>query len=414
MLSAIALRNLFRNRRRTVLSLVGVGVGVVSLLLTLGFVRYSFDGLSDAIIRGGLAHLEIAPARDAGAGGGNPLVDRAGSPPAFDGWQAVRERVEQRAGVRAAGAMIQLAGVFVHGDRSMPFLGAASEPERLRRMGIDVRMRDGRALPDAAVPGDDRVLLGVDLARALGVGPGDAVVAMVVTASGTLNALDVTVEGTFSSGFQDLDSRLTHLHLETAQRLLGTEAITALLVGLEDTAATGAMAAAIQADLGGVGAPLTVTDWETRAPFYRQVRGLYLGIFVFLGTIIGLLVGLSTSNTLLMSVLERVREFGMLMAMGTARRQLAGLLVLEAGWLGLIGGVAGCVATVAVAATINALEIQMPPPPAAVDPITLAVLIHPSDFAWAVAFMTLLLAVAAVPPILRILRLRVVEALGHV
>jgi ABC-type antimicrobial peptide transport system permease subunit len=58
--------------------------------------------------------------------------------------------------------------------------------------------------------------------------------------------------------------------------------------------------------------------------------------------------------------------------------------------------------------------IQMPPPPAAVDPITLSVLLQPSDFAWAIVFMTVLLVAATAPPILRIFRLQVVEALGHV
>jgi len=157
-----------------------------------------------------------------------------------------------------------------------------------------------------------------------------------------------------------------------------------------------------------------VTGWEARAPFYRQVRGLYIGIFVFLGTIIGLLVALSTSNTFQMSVLERVREFGMLLAMGTDRLQLARLVVMEAIWLALLGGVAGSILTIVAAASINALEIQMPPPPAAVDPLTLSVYLEAPDFAWAILFMTVLLAAATVPPIMRIFRLHVVEALGHV
>ena len=62
--------------------------------------------------------------------------------------------------------------------------------------------------------------------------------------------------------------------------------------------------------------PLSVLSWETRAPFYRQVRALYSGIFAVFGIIVMLLVILSISNTMLMSVLERVREFGALLAIG--------------------------------------------------------------------------------------------------
>ena len=62
MLARIALRNLARNRRRTLLALLVVAAGAASLLLTTGFVRESFAGLREAFIRGGLGHLEVAPA----------------------------------------------------------------------------------------------------------------------------------------------------------------------------------------------------------------------------------------------------------------------------------------------------------------------------------------------------------------
>ena len=65
--------------------------------------------------------------------------------------------------------------------------------------------------------------------------------------------------------------------------------------------------------------PLSVVNWEVRAPFYGQVRALYAGIFVFLGTIVALLVALSTSNTMLMSVIERTKELGILRAVGWRR-----------------------------------------------------------------------------------------------
>ena len=67
-LALIALRNLFRNTRRTALSLVIVSVGTIGLLVTAGFVRNSFDGLRDAVIQGGLGHLEVAPAADTDGG----------------------------------------------------------------------------------------------------------------------------------------------------------------------------------------------------------------------------------------------------------------------------------------------------------------------------------------------------------
>jgi len=92
------------------------------------------------------------------------------------------------------------------------------------------------------------------------------------------------------------------------------------------------------------------------------VRALYAGIFCFLGGVIFILVGLSTSNTLLMSVMERVREIGTLLALGTSRSQIAALILMEGFWLGLLGAVAGELLGLLVSAAIDVVGIACPRP----------------------------------------------------
>ena len=413
MLALIALRNLSRNRRRTLLSLLVVSAGTAGLLLTSGFVRYSFDGLREAIIRGGLGHLEVTPETD--LEGNSSPAERTGRPPGFARWREARSVIEGRPRVRAAGAAIQFAGVATNGDRSASFLGIGVEPLRERLMGVEVKLRSGANLSEEEPrEGEDRVLLGVGLGLILRAAPGDSIVVLAATPDGSLDALDLTVSGLFSTGFQDLDGRILKMHVATAQRLLGTDQVTSLLVGLDDTRDTREAAMDLRRALAGSTPPLAIVDWETRAPFYGQVRALYAGIFVFLGTVVALLVVLSCSNTLFMAVLERVREFGTLLAIGTSRARLAGLLGLEAFWLGLLGGLLGSVLGLGLMVLVNVLEIKMPPPPAAVDSMKLALSVAPLDFLWAVAFMVVIVVVAALPPTLRILRLRIVDALGHI
>lgn len=409
----IALRNLARNRRRTALSLLVIAFGVTALLVTAGFIRYSFDGLSDALIQGGLGHLEVAPTAALDSGGS--LLERSGAPPALTDWARLRDAIESRPHVRGAGAALQFAGVATHGDRTGAVLGVATEPDRVRRMGMTVKVRSGEALADEPPnAGDDEALVGVGLAASLDVQPGDVITVMGTTVDGTLNAIDLRVRGTMTSGFQDLDGRLIQVHVATAGRLLATDAVSSLIVSVDDTARTAAVMADLEAVIAAHTPPLSMVDWETRAPFYRQVRGLYVGIFVVLGIIIGGLVTLSVANTLMMSVMERVREFGTLLAIGTRRGQLAALMTLEAVWLAILGSLLGCVLALITSSTVNALHIDMPPPPAAVDPIELALRASPSDYAVAAAFMVVLLLIAAIAPMLRVLRLEVIEALGHV
>lgn len=408
-LPAIALRNLARNRRRTALSLLIVACGSAGLVVTAGFIRFSFEGLETTLIHGGLGHLEVLT-----TGSPATATERAGLPDIAD-WESVRGTVEAIPGVLAASGTIHLTGIISRGDRSAAFLALGTEPDRERRMGFEVKVRGGADLPvEKPAEGEDRVLLGTGLARTLGVGVGDTVTLLAVTTSGNLNAVDMTVAGIVTTGLQDLDGRLLKLHLVSAQRLVESDRVSSIVVTLRETHDTAAVSTVIAARLAGRAPALSVLDWQARAPFYGQVRGLYTGIFWFLGGIIFVLVCLSTSNTLLMSVMERVREIGTLLALGTSRAQIGILILLEAQWLGLIGALLGGLIGLAVARVIDALGVEMPPPPGAVDPIPLHLALAPRDLALTVALMLVVLSLAAALPLARTLRLRIVDALGHV
>jgi putative ABC transport system permease protein len=409
-LLAIALRNLSRNRRRTLLSLLVIASGTAALLLTAGFVRFSFNGLEDAVIRGGLGHFEVVPEAEAGLSS----AERAAVPGLAD-WRAVRAAIEAAPEVRAAGGVIHLSGVVGLGDRSTAFLGLAVEPDRERRMGFDVKLREGEDLPgEPPAEGADRVLLGLGLARAIGARPGDVVTIMVVNPDGMLNAVDMTVAGLFTTGLQELDSRLVKLHLASAGRLAETDGVSSIVVALSDGAALEAARSGLERRLSGRRPRLALLDWRSRAPFYGQVRSLYSGIFWFLGGIVFLLVCLSNSNALLMAMMERVREIGTLLALGTSRAGIGALFLGEALWLGLLGALAGDALGLALASAINALRVEMPPPPGAVSGFPLQLQLAPEDFLLATGLMLAVMAVSALLPIARATRLRIVDALGHV
>lgn len=411
-LAVIALRNLARNRRRSLLSLLIVAAGTIVILLTAGFVRFSFQGLGEAIIHGGLGHIEVAPQGDIEESGPSP--ERPGLPGMQD-WEAVRIEIEAMPHVLAAGAVVQFTGMISKGERSAAVLALASEPERERRMRFDVRLREGVGLPDAPPSeGEDAVLLGTILARNLGAETGDVLTLLSITTDGTLNALDLRVIGLITTGLQEVDSRIVKMHLTSAQRLLGTQNISSLVVGLDDTSRTPEIQAALERRLDGREPSLAVVSWKTRAPFYGQVESLYLGIFWFFGSVIFVLVCLATSNTLMMSLMERVREIGTLLAIGTSRAQVAAIILLEALWLGLLGALAGDLLGIALVAGINGLGIQMPPPPGATDGIELRLATAPGDFAATVLFMLAILGVAAAVPVGISVRLRIADALRHV
>lgn len=409
----LGLRNLARNRRRTALSLAVVGAGTAALVVTAGFVRFSFDGLREAMIHGGLGHLEIADAAEVASRGGAALDRRPSA--ALEGWQEIRNSLEALPRVAAVGANLHLMGLAQTADgRSASFVAVGVEPERERRMGFETRVRSGEPLAETPpAPGEDSALVARGLAATLGVEPGDTLTLVVNTESGSLNALDVRVAGVVTTGVAELDTRWMKLPLATAQRLLETTRVSNLLVGLDDTRDSAVVATAVRAELG-ARPDLAVTPWTERAPFYGQVRDLYLAIFVFLGSIVFVLVVLATSNTLVMAVMERVREIGTLRAIGTSRGQVAALLVAEAVWLGLLGAVVGGALGLVAVVGINALDLKMPPPPGAVDAIDLKLALVPEAFAGGALLMLVVLLIAVALPAARAARMAIVDALGHV
>ena len=244
----------------------------------------------------------------------------------IDDWQAVRDRVERLPHVVAVQANLHLMGMIQKpGGDSVSFVGVGVEPEREQRMGFETKVREGRSLA-AATPaeGEGEVVLALGLAAALGRQAGRYPDPAGSQPGRHAERSRRRVAGLVTTGVQELDTRYLKLHLATGQRLLATDRVSNLLVGLDDTAATGSQpgrgrAGARRADA----PPLAVTPWEKRAAFYSQVRNLYLGIFWFLGSIVFVLVVLATSNTLVMTVMERVREIGTLRAIGTAPGQIA-------------------------------------------------------------------------------------------
>jgi putative ABC transport system permease protein len=407
----MALRNLARNKRRTLLSLLVVATGTVALLLTAGFIAFSFDGLETALVHGGLGHLEVVGADQASS----DHLDRPVGTALHD-WQVLQARLARLPEVQAVGANAHVTGMAsTAAGKSSSFVGLGVEPDREEAMGFSTKVRTGAPLPEhPPAAGEDGVLLARTLAASLGVKPGDAVTLLALAPDGTLNALDVRVQGIYTTGIEDLDNRFAKMHVVTAQRLLQTESVSDLVVVLRDGVPLARGDAAVRQVLAGHRPPLVTVDWRARAPFYDQVRNLYLGIFWFLGTVILVLVVLSASNTLLMAVLERTRELGTLRAIGTGRAQVAVIVVGEALWLGLLGGGLGCVLGWLATLAINAAHFKMPPPPGAVDPIDVSLALVPRAFLATVALMLVVLGLAAIVPIARAVRLRVAEALAHV
>ncbi len=403
----LAFRNVFRNRRRTVMTLLMVGGGVAGLLLAGGFFAYMIDGLREHTIQEGLGHLQIFTAehfrRDE-----TRVLDTG-----IDNWRQVAATVKSGSHVRGVAPRIEFYGMVSNGAKSSVFMGSAVEPAAESSLGFTPRLSSGRDL-SAKPDGEVEALIGAGLARSMGVHMGDGLTLLAVTSDGALNGVDVQIAGIVKTGYDEMDARYLRITLNSAQRLLQSDRVTNLVVGLDATANTDKAAAELAPRLKGTAQPMVLKKWIDLAAYYLQVRNMFSGIFLFLGLIVFFMVLMASVNTLLMAMFERTREIGTMLAMGTPRLWIVALFMLEATLTGALGAVAGVVGGNLLGALINASGLHMPAPPGLTVPISFHVLHLPALMIGSSLIVIVSLALASVLPAIRASRLQIAEALAHV
>ena len=403
----LAFRNVFRNRRRTIMTLIMVGGGVAGLLLVGGFFARMFWGLRESTINDGLGHIQIFTAEHFNREEKHVLDT------GIDNWRQVAATIQAGRHVRGIAPRIEFNGMLSNGVKSGVFMGSAVDPVAENSLGFTTRLESGRDL-DSKSGGEIEALIGAGVARSMNVKPGDGLTLLAVTSDGALNGIDVQVVGVVNTGFKEMDDRYLRITLPSAQRLLQSDRVTNLVVGLDRTENTDMVAAELTPSLRGQPQQLVLKKWIDLAAYYKQVRSLFSTIFVFLGVIVFFMVLMSSVNTLLMTMFERTREIGTMLAMGTPRAWIMSLFILEAIVLGVLGAIVGVAGGNLIGFLLNHAGIHLPPPPGTTVPMAFHVLYVPSLMVGSSILVIVSLALAAILPAIRASRLQIAEALAHV
>lgn len=405
--AVLAARNLLRHRRRTFLTGSVVVVGFVAVTMTAGFVSQTFSALKGATIRGAGGHLRILDARAAGK------TDDEASTILLDDWPGLADVLARDPHVVQAMPKLSFFGLAVKGDRSAAYLGTGTIPALEKKASLVAETVQSGAFLES--PEADEIMLGTGLARAIDAKAGDLVTVMTTTPDGGLNAVDATVAAVLAYPIKELDDRILYMPFAAAARLLKAEGrANSVVVLLKDDRDTEQLARELPTTLAAAGRPVALKTWLETATFYKQVKVLYISIFFFMGLVLSVVVILATANTMTMSVFERTREIGTLLAIGMERSSIRTLFLLEGVLLGLIGSGVGAVLSLLLRAALNASGIMLPPPPGATRGNLLHVDFIPLAYGIAFAVMSVTLLVAAWWPARRAARLNPVEALGHV
>lgn len=398
----LALRNIFRNRSRTALTLAAIVTGVTAIIVSGGFVEDTFIQLRESTIHSRLGHLQIFRQGYLEYGQRDPSRYLLRQP------EQVIDALRPIPHIKEVMARLSFSGLANNSQADLPILGEGVEPDKEARLGTATTLVAGRALQDTDTMG---AAIGEGVASALLLKPGSYMTVMVNTPEGALNTLEFQVVGVFRTFSKDYDDRAVRIPLAAAQELLSTPAVHGVVVLLDNTKATDEVVSAVKGALGNQG--YEIVPWLDLADFYSKTVALYRRQFGALQGIILVMLVLSVASTINMAVFERTGEFGTLLAIGLRRPKIFKLVLLENILLGCFGGVLGVLVGVMVASIISGIGIPMPPPPGSNIGYTAHIRVVPWVLLAAAVIGTLATMVAAVLPGRRASRFPVVEALRH-
>ncbi|HRE55315.1 MAG TPA: FtsX-like permease family protein [Candidatus Competibacter sp.] len=400
-------RNILKNRRRSLITVLAVALGFASINLFSGYIHNVYDGLAEQAIRGeGLGHLTLM----------KPGLLKEGKlePEKFllksDEIQRITGLLSQDETVRLVTPRLAVSGIVSNGKVSTIFLGEGMVPEDMAVIRGDFRADRGGAL-DRARPA--AAAFASDLADMLGLKQNDYAVLVASTVEGLTNALDVDVGELYNTGNAGTNDKMLLLPFAFAQRLYDTEGADRLIVLLRDRAQTFEAQLRLSEKLRAAGLNLEIKTWLELSSFYKQVKGLFDMIFAFIFAIVIVIVMMSIINTMSMAVVERTREIGTLRALGMRRWDISWLFSVEGVLLVVLGGLVGVALTLVLAWVVNQAGFSYVPPNNT-DAVLLQVDVVPWVMLQAFLFLGLVAALAALLPARRAARMVIVDAMGHV
>jgi putative ABC transport system permease protein len=406
----IAFRNILKNRRRSLATLLAIGIGFAALSLFRGYTHNVYSGLRRSAINGeGLGHLTIYKHGWLDKGRIDP-VPYMFSPQELRTLLGV---VEADADVVLATPQLYISGLVSNGRISMIFLakGVIPRDERTIIGAWEIR----RALQGPGLHDQQRagVEMAQELARTLELPLGGHGVVMAATLDGQVNALDIDVRGIYDTGTAATNDKFMRVPLALAQALYDTEQADRVVVLLDDWQKTAQARTRLLHTLAAAGLEVDIHTWQELSLSYARIETLFDMIFLFISTIVLVIVGMSVVNTMSMAVVERTREIGTLRALGLQRRGVSLLFATEGTILGVLGIMLGLAISIAVWAVIAALAPTYTPPSAS-TPVPLLVSLVPEILARSAMLLVSLALLAAFLPARHAAKQNVVEALGHV
>jgi ABC-type lipoprotein release transport system permease subunit len=356
-LAGLAWRNIWRRKRRTGITAISIGFGVFLAVTFSGIGDYSYTNMINASAQMGLGHISIeAPDYHQ-----SPALDKH-----INQVAAIQQMLKSTQGVESSYARIMGQGMFASAHKSVGGAFLAIDPDaETGAHNLFLRSLEEGQLFAAKSRG---VVVGRGMAQKLKLRLGKKLVYTTTDKNGEIVSEIARVTGIFVTGVKEVDNAFVLLPISALRHTVGYSGDEASLVAvmIEDQRYTTKVLAAVRERLDGEPGHNNLATQKREILSWRETQSEVAGLIsldrssnYISQVLIGLLISAGILNTLLMSVLERTREFGVMMAVGMAPFTLFFLVIIESICLAFLGLGVGVLLTIPWYFYLNRVGINM-------------------------------------------------------
>jgi|GEM_PF-530163 len=329
-----AWRNIWRNRRRTFFTILAIGMGLVTLIFARSYIQGIMTKSLETVIKTQIGHIRIAHREYL-------RLERI-FPKEYmlRDVSKIRAILDRQTGIRHLDERIMMPLLLNYGDTNEPGVAVGVDPAAIEQsMQLSESLVAGGFFP----AGETRLVIGAGLAGDLGTEVDDELLLVTTDINYSTYALPFNVAGIFETGYSVFDKHMLYLPLKKARLMLDApDSAHEILIFLEDPRTAVEKAKEIQAAIDRIfpgrdylAIPYQQNDLvQSFMPVMEKTFGNIIGIIMFI-------VALVILNTMLMAVMERFQEIGVLKAMGFTNGNVIGMILFEALFVGTIGSLGG-------------------------------------------------------------------------
>ena len=331
----LALRNVKRNKRRSIITLIMISFGMVVTIFISGFLNSMSGSLVDSLIEGSTGEIQVM------ARGYKKQDISANLDYTITSLDNFKKDLKQEESITGLTSKVSVEGLISNGEKSISCFGTAVKLDTVDKALPQLLKEGDGSERKLKIEGVNGAIIGAGLAEKLDVQIGDTLFLVSYDKSGEMNEVKLTIS--------DIAQYTTDV--ENDSKIIMSYQNASYLYGLEDEATAVSLRIADRNNLESVlqnlqnkyGEKYNVKfySWENLMGSYSQTIGMFNAVKTIILLIMSVVVLIGVINTILMSVFERTDEIGTLKAIGTSQSRIISMFMAESFWLGLIGTILG-------------------------------------------------------------------------